>query len=342
MLKRHPLIAYYLGKVVLYLITIWGAFTITFFIFRLLPVNPVDAWVKSLERQYSKTITNGPELVNYYKEQFGLNGTLWDQYVRYMYNVIFKRDLGPSFINFPTPVQNLIAERLPWTLLLMGISILTSWILGMILGLLAGWFRESRWSGMLTNISVGLSQVPPYLIAIFLVLLFGYRWAIFPTRGAWDAQFEVGFNWPFIKSLLSHTFLPVISIVLVTVAGWILSTRSLIVTLLGEDYLLYAEAKGLKTTNVMRRYGLRNILLPQTTALALTLGAALNGQLLIELLFIYPGLGELLSRAIAYFDFNALMGIILLSIFSIMTASLIIDLLLPLIDPRIRATIQAS
>lgn len=342
MLKRHPLIAYYLSKVVLYLITIWGAFTITFFIFRLLPVNPVDSWVKSLERQYSKTITNGPELVNYYKEQFGLNGTLWDQYVRYMYNVIFKRDLGPSFINFPTPVQNLIAERLPWTLFLMGVSILTSWILGMILGLLAGWFRETRWSGALTNISVGLSQVPPYLIAIFLVLLFGYRWAIFPTRGAWDAQYEVGLNLPFIKSLLSHTFLPVISIVLVTVAGWVLSTRSLIVTLLGEDYLLYAEAKGLKTTNVMRRYGLRNILLPQTTALALTLGAALNGQLLIELLFIYPGLGELLSRAIAYFDFNALMGIILLSIFSVMTASLIIDLLLPLIDPRIRATIQAG
>lgn len=342
MLKRHPLIAYYIGKVILYLITIWGAFTITFFLFRLLPVNPIDSWVKSLERQYSKTVANGPELVNYYKEQFGLNGTLWDQYVRYMYNVIFKRDLGPSFINFPTPVQDLIAERLPWTLFLMGISILTSWILGMILGMLAGWFRETRWSGALTNISVGLSQVPPYLIAIFLVLILGYRLALFPTRGAWDAQYEVGLNWPFIKSLLSHTFLPVISIVLVTVAGWTLSTRSLIVTLLGEDYLLYAEAKGLKTTNVMRRYGLRNILLPQTTALALTLGAALNGQLLIELLFIYPGLGELISRAIAYFDFNALMGVILLSIFSVMTASLIIDLLLPIIDPRIRATIQAS
>jgi peptide/nickel transport system permease protein len=130
--------------------------------------------------------------------------------------------------------------------------------------------------------------------------------------------------------------------VLVTLAAWILSTRSLIITLLGEDYLHYAEAKGLRTSNVMRRYGLRNTMLPQATALALTLGAALSGQLLVEVLFVYPGLGELLSRAIQYFDFNAIMGIILLSIFSVMTASLIIDLLIPIIDPRIRTSIQSS
>ena len=342
MLKRYPLLSYYISKIILYVITIWGAFTITFFIFRLLPANPVDAWVKTLERQYSKTVSNGAELAAYYKEQFGLNGSIWEQYWRYMYNVIVKHDLGPSFVNFPTPVQDLIAERLPWTLFLMGVSIITSWVLGILIGLLAGWYRETRWSGVLTNISVGLSQIPPYLVAVFLVLILGYQFGLFPTRGAWDAQFKIGFSWPFISSLLSHTFLPMISIVLVTLAGWILSTRSLIITLLGEDYLHYAEAKGLKTSNVMRRYGLRNIMLPQTTALALTLGAAMNGQLLIELLFVYPGLGELISRAIQYFDFNALMGVILLSIFSVMTASLAIDLLLPIIDPRIRSNIQSG
>ena len=342
MFKRYPLLAYYLKRIVLYVITIWGAFTITFFLFRLLPANPIQAWLSTLERQYSKTIANGAEMANYYKEQFGLNGTIWEQYGRYMYNVFIKHDLGPSFINFPTPVQDLIAQRLPWTLFLMGFSIITAWVLGLLLGLLAGWFRDTRWSGAITNISIGLSQIPPYLIAVFLVLILGYQLAIFPTRGAWDGQFNVGFNLPFIGSLLWHTFLPMLSIIVVSVAGWILSTRSLIVTLLGEDYLQYAEAKGLRSWNVMRRYGLRNAMLPQATALALTMGAALNGQLLVELLFTYPGLGELISRAIQYFDYNAIMGVILLSIFSVMTASLIVDLLLPLIDPRIRTAIQGG
>jgi peptide/nickel transport system permease protein len=342
MLKRHPLLRYYLGKFAAYVLTMWGAFTITFFLFRLLPVNPIDSWVRSLERQYAKTIATGPEMVNYYKEQFGLNGTLLEQYVRYMYNVIFKQDLGPSFINFPTPVQDLIMQRLGWTLFLMGTSIAISWILGLLLGLIAGWFRDKRWSGVLTNFSIALSQIPAYLIALFLVLFLGYQFGWFPTRGAYDAQYAVGLNGPFLLSMLWHSILPIASIVLVTVAAWILSTRSLIITLLGEDYLHYAEAKGLRTSNVMRRYGLRNTMLPQATALALTLGAALSGQLLVEVLFVYPGLGELLSRAIQYFDFNAIMGIILLSIFSVMTASLIIDLLIPIIDPRIRTSIQSS
>lgn len=342
MLKRHPVLRYYLGKIAAYLFTMWGAFTITFFLFRLLPVNPIDSWVRALERQYAATIATGPEMVNYYKEQFGLNGTLPEQYVRYLYNVIVKQDLGPSFINFPTPVQELIAQRLGWTLFLMGTSIAISWVLGLLFGLMAAWFRERRWSGVMTNVAVAMSQIPAYLIALFLILFLGYQFGWFPTRGAYDAQYPVGLNLPFILSMLWHSILPITAIVLVTMSAWILSTRSLIITLLGEDYLHYAEAKGLRTPNVMRRYGLRNAMLPQATALALTLGAALSGQLLVEVLFVYPGLGELLSRAIQYFDFNAIMGIILLSIFSVMTASLIIDLLIPIIDPRIRTAIQSS
>jgi peptide/nickel transport system permease protein len=322
--------------------TIWGAFTVAFFVFRMLPVNPVDAWIKALERQYSTKVAGGAEMVNYYKEQFGLNGTLPEQYVRYVYNVIIKQDLGPSFINFPTPVQTLIMQRLPWTIMLLGTSVVLSWVLGLIVGLLAGWFRESRLSGAITNLSVALSQIPPYLVAVFLILFLGYQLHLLPYRGAWDAQYPIGFTWEFISSALSHAILPAMSIVLVSVAGWILSTRSLIITLLGEDYLTYAEAKGLKSWNIMSRYALRNAMLPQATALALTLGFVMNGQLLIEILFVYPGIGELLSRAIQLFDFNTIMGVILLSIVSVMTASLLVDLALPAIDPRIRTAIQAA
>ena len=341
MFKRHPLLKYYLKKIVTYIVTIWGAFTIAFFLFRLMPSNPIDAWVKSLERQYSVKIDRGSELVDYYKEQFGLNGTLWEQYVRYLYNTFVKFDLGPSFINFPTPVQELLLARLPWTLALMGLSILLAWVLGLLIGAAAAWFRTSPVSGWLTNISIVLSQIPPYLIAIFLVLFLGYTLKLFPTRGAWDAQYPVGLNWNFIQSVLWHSILPASAIIITSLAGWILSTRSLIVTILGEDYLMYAEAKGLSPWEIMTRYALRNALLPQTMGLALTMGFMMSGQLLIEMLFVYPGLGELMSRGIQVFDYNTMMGIIILSIFSVMTASLIVELTLPVIDPRIRKEIMS-
>jgi peptide/nickel transport system permease protein len=341
MFKRYPLLRYYLNKIFTYFFTIWGAFTIAFFLFRSMPTNPVDAWLASLQRNYAVNMTGGAEMVNYYKETFGLNGTLWDQYTHYLYNLIVKQNLGPSFINFPTPVQDLLIQRLPWTLALMGVSVLSSWILGLLVGGVAGWFRSSKISDWLTNISIMLSQIPPYLIAIFMVLFFAYQIKVFPTRGAYDAQFPIGFNWEFIKSVIWHTFLPAMSIIIVSLAGWILSTRSLIVSILGEDYLMYAEAKGLRPWDIMTRYALRNALLPQTMGLALTLGFMMSGQLLIEMLFVYPGIGELMMRSIQVFDFNSMMGIIILSIFSVMTASLIVELALPVIDPRIRKDIMS-
>jgi peptide/nickel transport system permease protein len=215
-----------------------------------------------------------------------------------------------------------------------------AWVIGLLLGAIAAWQRGTWLSSTLTNISVILSQVPPYLVAIMLVLWLGYSWRVLPAQGAWDAQYAKGFNLPFILSVLKHAILPASSLILVSMAGWILSTRSLMVSIIGEDYLLYAESKGLPERDVMLRYGLRNALLPQATGLALSLGFIMSGQLLIETLFLYPGMGELLARAIGAFDFNTIMGCVMLSIITVMTASLIVDLLLPLIDPRVRAMLS--
>lgn len=336
MFKRYPILAYYLRKIAVYLLTIWGALTITFFLFRLLPVDPVRTWLRNLEQQYSVQVKGGEEMADYYREQFGLDRSLPEQYVRWLYNTVVKRDLGPSFVNFPTPVTTLLARCLPWTVGLLGLSAVIAWVVGLLLGALAAWFRDTFFSSALTNLSISLSQVPPYLIALFLVLFLGYQWKLLPTRGAWDAQYAPGFNWDFIRSVISHGILPGLSIVIVSLAGWILSTRSLMVSILGEDYLLYAEAKGLKPVDIMRRYALRNALLPQATGLALTLGFVMSGQLLIEIFFVYPGVGDLMNRAIRLFDFNTVMGCIVLSVVSVMTASLLVDLLLPLIDPRVR------
>jgi peptide/nickel transport system permease protein len=340
MLKK--VLAYYGRKLFLYVFTIWGAFTITFFLFHSLPTNPVDSWLAVLETNFAIQSDDGAELIAYYKEVFGLEGTIWQQYTRWMYNVFVKQELGPSFVNYPDPVEKLILERIPWTLGLLSVSIALAWVLGMLIGGAAGWFRDSIISEALTNLSIALSRVPPYLIAVFLVLFLGYQWKILPTRGAFDpGLYTKGWNWGFIKSVLTHSILPALAIVIVSVSAWILSTRSLVVSTLGEDYLLYAEAKGLKPRDVLIRYALRNTMLPQVTGLALTLGAMMNGQLLIEIMFVYPGLGELTSLALALMDFNTLQGIILISIFTVMTASLVVDIVLPLLDPRIRTTMSA-
>ncbi len=341
LLRKYPILGYYFNKIFTYFITIFGALTITFFMFRLIPTNPIQNWVKSLERQYSVKVEGGDAMINRYKEEFGLNGSLWDQYTRYMYNVIFKRDLGPSFIAFPTPVEELMAKAIPWTVGLLSVSIVISWVLGLLVGAMAAWFRDSPVSDVITNISIGLSQIPSYLIALFLVLFLGYQWKLLPTRGAFDAQYAIGWNWDFVQSVVSHSILPALAIVVVSLSGWILSTRSLVISNIGEDYLLYAEAKGLKPWKIMIGYALRNAMLPQATGLALTMGSMMSGQLLIESMFVYPGLGQVMSRAIGIFDYNTMMGIIILSVVSVMTASLIVDLLLPVIDPRVRTAIRA-
>jgi peptide/nickel transport system permease protein len=339
MRRKHPLLWYYLSKIFTYIFTIWAAFTITFFVFRSIPGDPVTAWAGALQRRYAVNMANGDAVVQEYRKKFGLDKPVQQQYVDWMYNAVFKRQLGPSFVNFPRPVEELLAERLPWTIGLLTVSILLAWVLGLILGTLAGWRRGAWYSGGLTNISVILSQIPPYLVALVLVLVFGYWLKVLPAQGAWDAQYEKGFNLPFILSVLEHAILPAISLILVSMAGWVLSTRSLIVTILGEDYLLYGESKGLPEGELMFRYGLRNALLPQATGLALSLGFIMSGQLLIETIFLYPGMGELLARATGSFDFNTIMGCIMLSIVTVMTASLIVDLLLPVIDPRVRAMV---
>jgi len=340
MLKK--VLAYYGRKLFFYVLTIWGAFTITFFLFHSLPTNPIDSWISSLATQYGATTDQGTEIIEHYKEVFGLQGTVWQQYTRWIYNVLVKQEMGPSFVNFPDPVEKLILARIPWSLGLLSVSILTSWVLGLLVGGVAGWFRDSIVSEVLTNISIALSRVPPYLIAVFLVLFLGYQLKVLPTRGAYDpGLYAKGWNWGFIQSVFKHSILPALAIVTASVSGWILTSRSLIISVLGEDYLLYADAKGLKPRNILTGYALRNTMLPQATGLALTLGSMMSGQLLIEIMFVYPGLGELTSLALALMDFNTLQGIILISIFTVMTASLLVDFVLPLLDPRIRTTMSA-
>jgi len=243
---------------------------------------------------------------------------------------------SPSLVRFPTPAQTLILRALPWTIGLLSLSVVIAWIAGVLIGGLLGWRRDLPGSEFLTTVSLALSQVPQYIIALALIFLFAYTLTWLPSRDAYPANVSPGLTLDFFLGVFRHGILPALSIVIVSATGWIISTRSLIVSILGEDYLLYAQAKGLSPRRIFTQYALRNALLPQLTGLAISLGFIVNGAILVETLFNYPGLGSLLVGAIQALDYNTAQGIILISIISVLTANLVLDLMLPLVDPRIR------
>lgn len=336
-LRLHPTVAYVMRRVGLYLVTLWGAFTASFLFFRLIPGDPIGTIISQLEQQGQYGSQQGTEaIVAYYRRVFGLDGNLFEQYVAYLGRVVMYGDFGPSILSYPVPAVALILRSLPWTLGLLGAATLLGWMLGIVGGTFVGWARKSRLAGLMTNVALVLSHVPAYFIALFLLFFFAYQRPIFPANAAYNAGLTIGWNLPFVVSVIQHGALPVIATALVGACNWLITTRVLVVGVLGEDYLTFAGAKGLSSRRVLFRYVMRNAWLPQITALGITLGAVINGNVLVERLFRYPGLGNLLVDAILVKDVNTAQGIVLLLIFLVLTFNLIIDLCLPLLDPRVK------
>lgn len=334
-MSKHPVLVYMAKRIALYILTIWGAFTIAFIFFHTVPGDPIGAYVRSLEQRYGRTVQDSEHIIQEWRKSMGLDGPLSYQYLQYLKNVFLKFDLGPSFISFPTPARKYIFEALPWTVGLLGLATLISWLLGFIIGGLLGWKREARWAGALTDLSLVFSQIQPFFMALALLAFFAYTLRWLPRRGAFDPALTKAFSWEFIKSVFRYGTLPALSLILVSMFGWVISTRAMVVSILGEDYLIYAKAKGLKGGNILRNYVLRNAMLPQVTGLAISLGFILNGAILVETIFQYPGLGFVLTNSISSLDYNTVQGIMLMSITLVMTATLLLDLLMPLLDPRV-------
>lgn len=335
-MSRKKILSYIGKRIIVYVISLFVSFTILFFFLRLIPGDPITRYVIMLEQRYSYS-TGMLDIVKQWKAKLGLEGDMLAQYAHYLQNVFLHFDLGPSFVAFPTPVQELVLKRLPWTIGLLGVAVLISWSIGIIAGTLIGWKKDTKLDFMLTPIALCMSQIPYYILAILLVLLLSYIFPIFPSRYAFSPGVQIEFDLKFISNVIYHSFLPALSLVLTSAFGWFISSRFLTVTILGEDYLLFAQAKGLKASRIFNRYVLRNTLLPQATGLAMSLGFIVNGAYLVEWIFQYPGIGGLLQYAILLVDYNTIQGIILMSIFTVLTANLIMDLIYPLIDPRIRS-----
>jgi peptide/nickel transport system permease protein len=334
-----PTARYVLRRIGLYFITLWGSLTASFFFFRLLPGDPISGIITQLQTrgQYS-SIDDSEAMVQFYRKEFGLDGSLMNQYFSYYRNVLTEFDFGPSVLSYPMPATDLILRALPWTLFLIGAATLLGWGIGVVLGTLIAWKRNSRWAEWVTNFSLSISHVPAYFMALFLLIFLSYRTGIFPSRGAYSATLSPSWSLDFIFSALKYAALPILATVIVAVANWMISTRALVVSILGEDFLTFANAKGLGSRRILTSYVLRNAWLPQIAALGMALGSVVSGNILIERLFVYPGLGNLLVDSVIIKDVNTAMATVTLLIFMVLTMNLIIDLVLPLIDPRVKAS----
>ena len=325
--------SYLLRRFGLLVLTIWIGATVMFFIPRLAPGDPTEAIITRMIAR-GEFVENADQMIAAWRERFGLDKPLGVQYLVYMRNMVML-DMGYSLTQFPTQVNDLIQRSLPWTVGLLVTATLISFLLGNTIGTLIGWRRTPRLLRSLLPISLIFTSVPFYMLGILLIYLFAVLVRWFPIFGSYSIGISVGWNWPFIKSVIHHSVLPAGAIVLASMGFWALGMRGMMITTAGEDYMLLATAKGLRPSRILFRYAVRNAILPQVTSLSLSIAGVAGGSMLVEYLFSYPGMGYLLNLAITGNDYTLLQGIVFMTIAGTSLAAFLIDILYPILDPRI-------
>lgn len=311
-----------------YLFTAWATLTVNFILPRLMPGNPIEQLIGKLQGRVT------PEMIRAIKAQFGqgLDQSMWTQYVHYL-NQLAHGDLGIS-ITLSTPVSQVLSSQIWWTIGLIGTAAVVSFLIGTTLGVVFGWTRGSRADAVIP-VATFLQSVPYYFLGTILIMIFAASLHWFPIMGPYDPTLIPGWNWTYIASLLRYGELPLASIVLSSLAGWMLGMRNMMVTTMSEDFVLMAVAKGLPRRRVIW-HAARNAVLPSIANLALTIGLLVSGSLLVEQIFNYPGVGNLLVNAVGNLDYPLLQGIFLLITFTVLGANFLADVLYWLLDPRTR------
>jgi peptide/nickel transport system permease protein len=267
--------------------------------------------------------------------QFRLDRPLWEQYTAYVGDLAHL-DLNYSMSSYPSRVADQIGAALPWTMALLGTTSLLAWAIGTLLGAALSWPSKPRLAQLLFPPLMLLSAAPYFITGMLLLYVLAFRMRLFPLGGGFDAGAFPELSPAFVLMLLQHAALPALSIILASIATWGISMRGLLVSLRGEDFMLLADAKGLRRLTIFVHYAIRNALLPQVTGLGIALGQIVSGGLLVEAVFRYPGLGGLLLRAILTKDYFLEQGIVLIIIISIGLVTLLLDLVYPLLDPRLK------
>ncbi len=326
--------SYLLNRVVTLLITVWIAATLIWIIPRLSPVDPADIMLGRMAAG-AGAVENADQILAQLRENFGLNDPLVVQYVKYIRNVV-TFDFGLSTATFPTQVSTLIARALPWTVGLMLLSVIITFFIGNALGALMAWDRSPKLVRVAIPVAMVFTSIPPILSGLLLMWLLAAKLRWFPLTGAYGLTVEPGWTWGFVQSVIHHGFLPALSIVIVTFGFWALGMRGLMITVQGEDYVTLAKAKGLRPRYILYRYMIRNAILPQITAFALKIGLLVAGQVLVERIFAYNGMGKLLYDAILDQDFPVIQGVSFVIILMTAVSVFLVDLVYPFVDPRIR------
>jgi peptide/nickel transport system permease protein len=329
-------IGYVVRRLLLFLVVVWVAATINFVLPRLSGGNAIRTQLVQQAAAGGYVQRNIDAMVAEFDRDFGLDKPLYEQYITYLWN-ISHFDFGFSMASYPMRVSTLMSDALPWTLTLLGLSTAIAFSLGILLGALLAWPKTPR---ILVNVLLPpfltLSAVPYYMLGLLLLWVFAFQYHILPIFGAYTPGTIPDWgDFEFIKDVALHMILPALSIVLSALGFWALGMRAMMVTVQHDDYVQFAEAKGLRGQTVFFRYAGRNALLPQVTALGLTIGHILSGALLVEIVFSYPGIGNVLYRSIKAYDYFAIQGIVFGVIVSITVATLVLDLIYPKIDPRI-------
>lgn len=322
--------SFLLRRGIFYILTLWAAVTMNFLIPRLMPGNPVEVALARFQGQLSPAATHSLAVAfGFTKHQ-----TIWSQYFSYVNNTLHL-NFGVSFTYFPTHVSTVIAASLPWTVVMVGLATVIGWVTGTLLGVLSGWFRGT-WLDSLVPAGAMFRGIPTFWIGLILVTFFGLTLHLLPVGGGYSNSLTPAWSLAFVGSAVRHGILPALTIVIGSMAGNLVTMRNMMVTTLGEDYVLAAEAKGLPRRRVALGYAARNAVVPSVVAFALEVGFVVSGALLVEEVFAYPGIGYVLFQAVSNEDYPLMQAIFLIITLAVLLANALTDIVLVIIDPRYR------
>jgi peptide/nickel transport system permease protein len=324
---------YILRRLGFFVFTLWACITINFVVPRLMPGNPATAMMARYKGSLS------PQALKAIEIAFGVNTTqsAFEQYFHYLGNVL-TGNFGISLSFFPRPVTTVVAEALPWTLGLVGVTTVIAFVIGTFIGMVSAWRRGSWFDNLLPPLLIITAAFPYFFVAIVCLLTFAVRLGWLPESFGYSTGMTPSLSWAFAFNVVQHAILPALTIVITSIGGWVLTMRNNMITTLSEEYVRIARGKGLSPMRVMLDYAGRNAILPNLTGFAISLGFVVSGAILVEYVFAYPGVGYMLLEAVQNEDYALMQALFLVITVAVLVAVLMMDLLTVVVDPRARAS----
>jgi peptide/nickel transport system permease protein len=322
-------------RVAFYIFAVWASLTIAFLLPRLMPGDPIAGILQHLS---PAQIAANPGIVQTYKTLLGGgNHSVWQDYVTYLHRIA-NFNFGISTSNYPTPVSTVVGRTLPYSIFLVGVAFVISFVLGTAIGMVAAWRRGGAVDSVLVPGFMALGAFPAFFTALLGLWFLGLKLHWFPIQHAYDSGIVPGWDWAFVSSAFRHAQLPMLIVIAAFTGGWVLNMRTVMINTIGEDYVGVAQAKGLKDRRVMTRYAGRNAILPPLNGFAAQFASAVGGLVFIEFVFSYPGAGYTLQQAVLGNDYALAQALLVVFSICVIGANLIMDVLNFVLDPRLRTS----